>query len=83
MAILDDDDEWDSHLLSCIEEKIVSSDYSASAIFPFLRRSDCDAVSTFGLSDLSIDSFLVGNPGVQGSNMCFKVGHFTQFNDLL
>lgn len=80
VAILDDDDEWGSHLLSCVEEKIVSSDYSASAIFPFLKRSDCDAVSMFGVSDLNIDSFLVGNPGVQGSNMCFKVGHLVDIN---
>lgn len=75
VAILDDDDEWDAALLSCIEEKIVASNYSASAIFPFLKRTDCDSVSTFNLNDLNIYAFLVGNPGVQGSNMCFKVGH--------
>lgn len=75
VAIIDDDDEWSPVLLSCVEEKIKASNYKASAVFPFLKRTDCDSVSTFNLNDLNQDSFLVGNPGVQGSNMCFKVGH--------
>lgn len=70
VAILDDDDSWDrDYLKHCIAE----SASFPSAIFAFLKRSDCDAPSRFTQEDLTTDSFLMGNKGVQGSNMIFRL----------
>ena len=81
VAILDDDDEWEAdHLEHCINH--ISSD--TLAVFAYLRRGDCANASCFTISDLTIDNFLVGNPGIQGSNMFFlissldKIGYFDE-----
>ena len=38
-----------------------------------VKRTDCQQVMRFSSKDLTVNSFLIGDPGVQGSNMCFKV----------
>ncbi|MBO4698049.1 glycosyltransferase family 2 protein [bacterium] len=71
ITILDDDDSWDPEYLAVLEQTI-SQNKNAVAVFPFLKRSDCDEVSTFIKEDLTVKNFLIGDPGIQGSNMCFK-----------
>lgn len=70
VAILDDDDFWDSTYIENIKEHIVAE---PDAVFAFLMRSDCEDVSRFSKDDLTINNFLIGNPGIQGSNMCFQI----------
>ena len=70
VAILDDDDSWDETYI----EKLY--DYMADnpdAIFAYIQRSDSDYVSSFTKQDLTVEKFLIKDPGVQGSNMCFRI----------
>lgn len=71
IAILDDDDSWNTDYIENIRQKI-NEKPNADAVFAFLKRSDCEEVSSFAINDLTIEKFLIGNPGIQGSNMCFK-----------
>lgn len=78
VAILDDDDEWKStHLESCVET-IKSKTYKA--VFSYLKRQDCSEASLFSVQDLTIDQFLIGSPGIQGSNMFFKLKSLLDIN---
>ena len=70
MAILDDDDSWDSEYIATLYKNIQSD---SDAVFAFLHRSDCPTHSSFNIDDLTINNFLIGDPGIQGSNMCFKI----------
>lgn len=70
IAILDDDDSWDTDYIEHIRMQLINE---PNAVFAFLKRSDCDRVSAFTHEDLIIQKFLIGDPGVQGSNMCFKI----------
>ncbi|MCR5184134.1 MAG: SDR family NAD(P)-dependent oxidoreductase [Opitutales bacterium] len=76
VAILDDDDYWDE---TYIEEifNVIETNSQPLATFAFLKRSDCKDVSAFNKGDLKVENFLVGNPGIQGSNMCFKIKALT------
>lgn len=69
-AILDDDDSWDSEYIATLYKNIQSD---SDAVFAFLHRSDCPTHSSFNIDDLTINNFLIGDPGIQGSNMCFKI----------
>ena len=69
-AILDDDDSWDSEYIETLYKNIQSD---SDAVFAFLHRSDCPTHSSFNIDDLTINNFLIGDPGIQGSNMCFKI----------
>ena len=79
MAILDDDDSWDSDYIENIHTKLFESP-KATAIFAFIRRSDCENDSTFDKKELTITNFLCGNPGIQGSNMCFRIDCLLRIN---
>ena len=68
VAILDDDDSWDAEYL---EECERAADENTMGVFAYIERSDC-GVLRFSVEDLTVESFLVGDPGVQGSNMFFK-----------
>lgn len=73
IAILDDDDCWDrGHLGHCAERMGQRPD----AIFCNLTRA-YDRYEEPGTlksaEELTIPAFLYGNPGVQGSNMCFRL----------
>lgn len=78
-AILDDDDSWDRDYIKNLRQTI-SENPNVDAIFAFLKRSDCKNVSVFNKSKLTINDFLIGNPGVQGSNMCFKISNLLKIN---
>ena len=78
-AILDDDDSWDEEYLENINHEI-NNNPNAIAIFAFLKRSDCATESIFYPSDLTVKNFLLGNPGIQGSNMCFKIESFMEID---
>lgn len=70
VAILDDDDTWDA---TYVEETIrYIEQQHARTCLSFLHRSDCPKPSAFLVPDLTVANFLVGNPGIQGSNMIFR-----------
>ena len=73
LSILDDDDRWHSCHLRCCAEGMYSR---PDAIFCNLTRAYHDHEEPGKIkshSDLTIPKFLYGNPGVQGSNMCFRL----------
>lgn len=73
ISILDDDDRWHrTHLARCAE----SMQRRPNAIFCNLTRVYHKYEEPGKLkshNNLTISSFLYGNPGVQGSNMCFRL----------
>lgn len=69
-AILDDDDSWDADY---VENLYTYIKRDPDAVFAFLKRSDCPKPSSFAQDELQINNFLIGDPGIQGSNMCFKI----------
>ena len=79
VAILDDDDSWDLGYMEALY-KAVAENREALAVFPFLKRTDCQGVMCFNSQDLTVKNFLVGDPGVQGSNMCFKANALIEIN---
>ncbi len=69
VAILDDDDEWDAdHLLRCLETAESNNGDMVAASFWRIDEHDGRILTTPPQS-LEIASFLVGNPGIQGSNL--------------
>ncbi len=78
VAILDDDDEWHkTQLESCVNEL---NNKSYKAVFSYLKRQDCVNTSIFTIDDLTIDNFLIGSPGIQGSNMFFLLSAILDIN---
>ena len=69
-AILDDDDNWDAEYIENLHNCLQNG---PDAVFAFLKRSDCTKPSSFTRDELQINNFLIGDPGIQGSNMCFKI----------
>lgn len=73
VAILDDDDSWQTnHIELCVQNLKKLPD----AVFCNLTRIYKEYSTPGTLIDqnsLTIEKFLYGNPGVQGSNMCFKL----------
>ena len=74
IAILDDDDSWHKEYIDSCYDAVTSSPKMPDAVFAFIKRSDCDMCSFFDAEDISINNFLKGNPGIQGSNMLFRFG---------
>lgn len=72
VSILDDDDEYlPNHLSNCLNQ----IDAKVSAVFqPLFWFNSNETIFNFPitLDDISEESFFIGNPGVQGSNMFFK-----------
>lgn len=82
VAILDDDDEWDPDHLSQCEQAAVQG--HADVVLSGLRvMKDGVEIPRAPLSSVTVDDFLAGNPGWQGSNTFVKlealmrVGGFT------
>jgi hypothetical protein len=74
VAILDDDDSWCKKYINSCYDAVTLSPKIPDAVFAFIKRSDCDTCSFFDVEDISINNFLKGNPGIQGSNMFFRFG---------
>lgn len=76
VAILDDDDSWEPEYLElcafCIENE------KPDQIIGFIKRTDCYEANIFTSQELCIEKFLTGNPGVQGSNMFFRLSTIIQ-----
>lgn len=71
-AVLDDDDEWaPNHLEVCLHE---IERHNPIGVFPWLHRTDMDRPLSFTHEQLTITNFLIGDPGIQGSNMVIRTG---------
>ncbi len=72
VAILDDDDEFlPNHLSDCLSQL----NHKTGAVFQrlFWQNNDGSVMHLpFKLNDITPESFYIGNPGIQGSNMFFK-----------
>ncbi len=69
-AILDDDDEWaPNHLEICLK---AIERHKPVGVFPWLLRTDMDRPLAFTRKQLTITDFLIGDPGIQGSNMVIR-----------
>jgi len=79
IAILDDDDEWDStYLEKCVNQIKLRGIENTKAVFADLVRlhKDFEIKSKLNKEAITIENFLYGNPGVQGSNMFFNLQSF-------
>ena len=74
ISILDDDDEYKTAYLSSCLKSIQSSRSMPAAIFtPIIWKGDgFEEVHYIDENKLTQKDFFIGNPGVQGSNMCFR-----------
>ena len=83
IAILDDDDEWEpDHLQLCVSRlldmPVTGYDLVACQLTRCISRDD-PAPSQMQLpSVLSAEDFLVGNCGIQGSNLFVRLSKFLQ-----
>jgi hypothetical protein len=76
IAILDDDDEWEeTYIEKCMFQIGKRGIKNTKAVFANLVRLHRNFDLKFNLytNDLTIDNFLIGNPGVQSSNMFFNI----------
>ena len=75
VAILDDDDRWDRrYLLNCA---MFANDVGCDMVVSGLIRIDEDNPEGYRQKipdSLSVHDFLIGNPGVQGSNLFVRAG---------
>ncbi|MBQ0089322.1 MAG: glycosyltransferase [Prevotellaceae bacterium] len=77
VAILDDDDEWYSnHLEVC--ESTYDRNSDIIGIFPWIYRTDLSRSLEFTRDDLTVENFLIGDPGIQGSNMVIRASAFME-----
>jgi len=79
IAILDDDDEWDTTHLEKCANKITET---TKAVFANLVRlhNAFEVKGNVNKENLTIENFLIGNPGVQGSNMFFNAKALLQID---
>lgn len=73
VCILDDDDTWSPDYIMKVKEQILKESEPLDAIFPYINREDCPSPLKFDERELVIENFLIGNPGIQGSNMVFRL----------
>lgn len=75
VAILDDDDEYLGGYLRECTYIIRKKGKNIAAIFPFIKwlESEKEMVFRFTKKDIKPKSFFIGNPGIQGSNMCIRL----------
>lgn len=79
IAILDDDDEWDkTYLEKCTKQIQTRGIENTKAVFANLVRlhKDFEVQGNLSKNNLTIENFLIGNPGIQGSNMFFNLQSF-------
>ena len=77
LAILDDDDEWQSHhLSSCLE--ILQKDSFDVVLSGIKVINQGELVSENIPNNLSVENFLTGNPGWQGSNTFIRLASLLQ-----
>lgn len=78
VALLDDDDHWESdHLEHCMT--IAERDKLDIVATPFLREEECNDTRVINPpGSIETSSFLVGNPGIQSSNLVCKLSVFLE-----
>lgn len=73
VAILDDDDQWDSDHLKVCETVARTAGWPDVVVSGLRMRIDADEVPRAPLLSLCVDDFLSGNPGWQGSNTFIRL----------
>lgn len=79
IAILDDDDEWDSsYLETCINAVEKQNLDMVACGINRIEDAPNNSIKRLAPDKLSVCSFLVGNPGIQGSNLFLRLATFLQ-----
>lgn len=81
IAILDDDDEWDeTYLEKCANAIRTRGIDNTKAVFANLVRihKGFNIFSDLTYDNITIEGFLIGNPGVQGSNTFLHISSFLE-----
>lgn len=76
IAILDDDDEWNKTYLEKCRDSIKNRGVdNTKAVFANIIRfhKNYNVECNVTVNDLTVNNFLIGNPGIQGSNMFFLI----------
>ena len=75
VAILDDDDEYRRDYLSTCMKLIKGHTKSIAAVFPFIewKNKHGTMIFSFHKEQLTQRAFFIGDPGIQGSNMCIRL----------
>ena len=85
IAFLDDDDAWDENYLSECEETAARTQCDMVSPF-FYRIENSNPIYSESPSTFDAGQFLVGNPGIQGSNIFIRMDKFLEagcFNENL
>jgi len=77
IAILDDDDEWHVDYLKYCSQ-ISESHLLDMTACDFYRITEEERVINQSPDELSVQSFLIGNPGIQGSNIFIRLSLFLE-----
>lgn len=77
IAILDDDDEWTNDYLKMGTENIRRDDLDMVAC-DFYRITEDDRKINEAPNQLLVNDFLIGNPGIQGSNIFIRLSCFLE-----
>jgi hypothetical protein len=77
IAILDDDDEWHSDYLELCSQNIEKNSLDMIA-GDFYRITDEQKEINQAPSELLASDFLIGNPGIQGSNLFIRLSCFLE-----
>lgn len=79
IAILDDDDEWLPNYLKCCAMHIKDAKYKLDMVASdFYRITDSHKEINSAPANLYAGDFLVGNPGIQGSNLFIRLSCFLE-----
>jgi asparagine synthase (glutamine-hydrolysing) len=77
IAILDDDDEWHIDCLKLCYQSIDNQQLDMIAC-DFYRITDEKTELNTAPDKLSVNDFLIGNPGIQGSNIFIRLSSFLE-----
>lgn len=74
MAFIDDDDSWEhSYLKTCLSAAFRQNLDMLATGFSRYEQADGQGILQYAPQTLNADDFLVGNPGIQGSNLFLKL----------
>lgn len=73
ISFLDDDDSWDEIYLEEIQKKIIKGADIIAGSLMRVDNSNLDGVLKSPPTKIEAEDFLIGNPGIQGSNLTIKL----------
>lgn len=79
IAFLDDDDEWhSSYLQQCLNTMLSNNADMVASGINRIENNEKEPLTSPAPKTLTTSSFLIGNPGIQGSNLFLRLSTFLQ-----